>query len=248
MNLVTKTSVLNGVQTLFRHLGLQIGFDHPIRNAPKLFAVKAAELQVVTVLDIGANKGQFARELRRYGYRKRLVSFEPLSSAYATLCKAAKDDALWDIAPRMALGSAEGTAEINISKNLASSSLLAVNDRSVSAAAESAFAGTEAVAVRRLDDVIEARWGRPFGLKLDTQGFELHVLQGAAAVLASTELVVVEMSLAGLYDEGARFVDLYRVLEESGFRCISLVQGFADNVRHELLQVDGVFVREHPSE
>lgn len=238
-----KYSLLRGIQTTFARAGVRIEFDHPIRNSPKLFALKAHELGVRTVLDVGANFGQFAQELRKHRYPGTILSFEPLSVAHAALSQAAAADAQWRIAPRMALGSAAAQATINISKNLASSSLLPVQSRSVEAAAVTAYTGQESVDVRRLDDVVDATYEEPFALKLDTQGFELQVLEGAARTLQRTALVLSEMSLAPLYENGAAFSDVYEFLERSGFRCISLVQGFADNARHELLQVDGVFVR-----
>lgn len=52
-------------------------------------------LKVNCVLDVGANQGQFATELRRIGYHGRLVSFEPVSSVYAILQKAFSGDTQW---------------------------------------------------------------------------------------------------------------------------------------------------------
>jgi FkbM family methyltransferase len=232
------------VQSLFQKAGIRIAFDHPVRNAPKLFAHKCAEHGVKTVLDIGANKGQFGVELRQQGYRGRLISFEPLSTAHGILAAAANGDSEWTVAPAMALGESEGNADIHVSKNLASSSLLPVLETSINAADTSAQVATETVKVERLDKVVEPSWQTPFAIKLDTQGFELHVLRGGPQTLARTAVVITEMSLVPLYEGGASFVDLYRYLEQAGFRCISLAQGFCDNQRHELLQVDGVFVRD----
>jgi FkbM family methyltransferase len=242
-DLTLKSAVAQGIQAAFGHAGIRIAFDHPLRNSPKLFAAKAAELGVKTVLDVGANLGQFALELRRYGYREAIVSFEPLSAAHAELERLATKDPRWRIAPRAAIGDAEGVAEINIAKNLASSSLLQVRDRSIEAAAESASESRERVAVRRLDDLVDSFWEIPFGMKLDTQGYELLALQGAPRILEQTRLVLSEMSLVPLYEGGAGFLEIYQFLESRNFQCVSLIQGFADNVRHELLQVDGVFVR-----
>ena len=239
-----KSSLLRNIQTAFARAGVRVEFDHPIRNSTKLFAVKAAECGVKTVLDVGANFGQFAQDLRKHRYRGQIVSFEPLSAAHAALEKSAAGDARWRIAPRMALGNAPGTAAINIAKNLASSSLLPVHERSVMASVETAYAGCESVDVRRLDDVVDAAYEEPLALKLDTQGYELQVLEGATHALGRTAVVLSEMSLTPLYKNGAVFADVYTFLERSGFRCISLIQGFADNRRNELLQVDGVFVRD----
>lgn len=241
---LARRSLFWGIQKTLSAAGLRISFDRAVRNVLKLVCLKASERGVNTVLDIGANRGQFALDLRRHGYRGAIVSFEPLSSAHAILRDASMRDSLWHIAPRMALGEIAGSAEINIAKNLASSSLLPVLERSVLAAAVCGYSGTESTPVRRLDDVLETAWRAPFALKLDTQGFELHVLHGALNTLAGTEVVVAEMSLVDLYQGGARFVDVFGFLEDCGFRCISLVQGFADDVRHQLLQVDGVFVRD----
>jgi FkbM family methyltransferase len=243
VSLTLRTSVLRNIQAAFGRAGLRIGFDHPVRNSPKLFAVKAAELRVKTIIDIGANFGQFAQDLRRYRYEGPIVSFEPLTEAHTTLEALAKRDPQWRIGPKVALGCENGFAEINVARNLASSSLLPVRSRSLEAAADTASDARERVELRRLDDVADAGWQAPFGLKLDTQGFELQVLRGAPKVLADTAVVLCEMSLTPLYDGGAEFLELFEFLEQRGFRCISLVQGFADHVRHELLQVDGIFVR-----
>jgi FkbM family methyltransferase len=235
---------LEAVQALFRTVGLRIGFDHPVRNASKLFVLKARQAGIETVLDIGANKGQFGQSLRRQGYRETVVSFEPLETAHAILCTAARRDPRWIIAPAMALGVYDGWGEINIAINLASSSLLSVTERSVRAAEVSGFVGVQPVQIRRLDAVMLPEWKGPYGMKLDTQGTELQVLKGAPETLARTRLIIAEMSLTELYGGGTKLVDLYAFLEKNGFRCISLIPGFCDNDRQELLQVDGIFVSE----
>src|SRR3546814_5504899 len=84
----------------------------------------------------------------------------------------------------MALGAETGTATINVSENLASSSLLDVEARSVEALRETGYTGTEEIVVRTLDEVVEPDWRRPLALKIDTQGFELEVLKGAQQTLA----------------------------------------------------------------
>jgi hypothetical protein len=59
------------------------------------------------VLDVGANVGLYAKDLRGARYKGRIVSFEPLSSAYSHLLKNKKADASWE-AFNMALGDKEG--------------------------------------------------------------------------------------------------------------------------------------------
>ena len=55
---------------------------------------------------------------------------------------------------------------------------------------------------------------------------------------------MIEMSLAPLYEGGARFGELYAHCEDAGFRCIALTEGFSDYQHNEVLQVDGIFVRD----
>lgn len=239
-----KQLVFERAHRLLRRVGLRVERDRAVRDCSRLLVLKSEEFRVRTVLDVGANTGQFAKDLRRAGYGGAIVSFEPLSLVHAALTTAASRDPHWHVTARMALGSSEGESEINISHNLVSSSLLQVKSRSIEAAPVSGFAGHEKVVVKTLDRVVQNEtWQPPFALKLDTQGFELEVLKGAARTLSLTAIVLVEMSLVPLYRGGAALVDVYSHLEHSGYRCITLTQGFADYDKNEVLQVDGLFVR-----
>jgi len=229
---------------LLAPVGLKVVRDRPERDMTALLLHKSAERGVRTVLDVGANTGQFAAELRRRGYRGPIISFEPLSHAHALMLAAAATDPGWIVAERMALGAEEGEVEINVSENSASSSLLEVAARSIEAESLTRFIGSETTPVRRLDDVVLAEWEAPLAIKLDTQGFELEVLRGAAETLKRTELVATEISLARLYHGGATASEVFAFLDRAGFRPISVTEGFADSRRHEVLQVDAVFVRD----
>lgn len=224
--------------------GIKLVRDRPMRDPLRLLQTKAGERSVATILDIGANTGQFGAELLKAGWPGGLVSFEPIAEAHEQLrLRAASHGHRWIVPTAMAIGSANGETTINVSANIVSSSLLPVGEALTSVIAETGYTRTETIQVRRLDDVIDSAWPGPFAMKLDTQGFELEVVRGATETLKRTEVIMVEMSLAPLYDGGARFADLYREIENAGFRCIALTEGFADYARNEVLQVDGVFVR-----
>jgi hypothetical protein len=81
------------------------------------------EFGINLVLDVGANDGGYALELRHGGYRGRIWSYEPLHEAFADLDRAAAGDHLWKTA-NCACGAKAGSAKINVAKNSASSSLL----------------------------------------------------------------------------------------------------------------------------
>ena len=137
--------------------------------------------QIDLVLDVGANTGQYFKFLRTAGYYGRVVSFEPLSSAYSQLIKMSKKDTRWEIASRTAIGNLEGEISINIASNSQSSSLLQMLDRHKETFPESAYVGSETVQITKLDCIAPhylADNKRVF-LKLDVQGYEQQVLEGA---------------------------------------------------------------------
>lgn len=227
-------------QRLIRGVGFDLRRRHPYRDPAMLMAHKCQQLGVRTILDIGANVGQFGMELRDAGWTGKIVSFEPLSQAHAELSRRASGN--WTVAPRCAIGSENAAITINVSANSASSSLLNVTDRSTTVAPGSAFSATETVLLRRLEDLVDDTWGK-VALKIDTQGYEAEVLAGAGRVLDVTEVINVEISLSELYEGGPSGSQLFSILEGLGFRCVALTEGFSDPYRNEMLQVDGTFVR-----
>jgi FkbM family methyltransferase len=204
-----------------------------------------ASRRVDLVLDVGAGVGQYALRTRSAGYEGRIVSFEPLSSAYAELSARAAGDATWDCR-NQALGSSEGRAELHIARNSHSSSLLEIEDRHVESAPASAYVGSETVPVVILDEIWDAvvREGeRPY-LKLDVQGLELEALRGAELSLPSLAGVEAELSLVPLYKGAPLYREVVDHLEAAGFRLAGLEPEFFEPNTAELLQVQGIFIRE----
>jgi FkbM family methyltransferase len=150
---------------------------------------------VDVVFDVGANEGQYALELRQTGYRHRIVSFEPLPDAHAVLQEQSKQDPLWTIHQRAAIGAREGKSVINISGNKLNSSILPMLSSHSDAAPESAYVGKADVDVITLDSVF-ARYvpeSETPALKIDAQGFEHEVLDGVSAYLDRFACVFVEL-------------------------------------------------------
>ncbi len=200
--------------------------------------------EVDLVLDVGAAGGKYGGELRDAGYLGRIVSFEPLSGPYADLVQAVAEDTEWTCM-QAALGASDGELEINVSGNSDSSSFLPMRELHRQTAPESAYVATERVQVRALDSIwdevaTEAR--NPF-LKLDVQGYELEVLQGARSSLPKLTGIQVELSLVSLYEGAPTFHQMIDFLEAEDFRLAGLEPGFCDGDSGELLQADGLFVR-----
>jgi FkbM family methyltransferase len=152
-----------------------------------------------TVLDVGANRGQFALFALHRFPRARLVCFEPLIDARRTLTKVVGGN------PRVrieacAVGAAEASLPMNVARSDDSSSLLSPTPLQLSSFPGTASVGSVEVSVRRLDDVVgRALLDTPILLKIDVQGFELEVLKGAENLLADGCDVLVECSFSELY-------------------------------------------------
>lgn len=200
--------------------------------------------EIDLVLDVGAHVGTFAQELRETGYAGEIISFEPLSSSFAMLKRASKSDSHWRCL-ELAIGNRDGEALMNISSHSSSSSLLAIGRRHLEASPNSGYVGTQRVRVTRLDSVqnqlfqLEHR----LYLKIDVQGLEKQVIEGAAKVLDQTFGIEVELSLVPLYEGAALYRELIDFLDHLNFDLVSLEDVFVDPHSGRLLQVDGMFVR-----
>ena len=196
------------------------------------------------VLDVGANAGFYANELRRVGYKGRIISFEPLRSAYSNLLKNKKMDASWE-AINIALGDKDGEAMINIAGNSFSSSILGMLPAHLQSAPDSKYVGQEQVKLSMLDSIFASLHleDQNICLKIDTQGFEEHVLKGAEKSLMYINTIQIEMSLTPLYNGELLFTDLYALLSCKGYQLVSIELGFTDPQSGRLLQIDGIFHR-----
>jgi len=197
------------------------------------------------VFDVGANVGQFAEQLRYAGYPGRIVSWEASSLAHSTLTTRARRDANWIVAPRMALGDREGTITLNLAGNSVSSSVLPMLSSHVSADPKSRYVGSESADLCTLDKVamnFVSESDRIF-LKLDVQGFEDRVLQGARELLPRVQGVQIELSIVPLYEGERLFHPMLHDLEKCGYQIWSLIPGFADPSTGRLLQLDAVLFR-----
>lgn len=237
-------SVRSRARALVQSFGLDITPFRPMELPEVRRARILAHHRVDLVYDVGANVGQYGSLLRRHGYTGRIVSLEPQRAACEALQQAAASDPQWT-AIHAAAGASTGTATVHLSANSVSSSLLAMHDAHLAAAPQSAIVGTEQAPLTTMDALAReydrgAR--RPF-LKIDTQGYEAAVLDGAPQLLARCVGVQVEMSLRPMYDGEAPFVALFQRLTALQFRPVGFETAFFDPASGETYQVDGTFVR-----
>lgn len=235
-----KRQLIYLVRTALHRVGLDLVHD-PFRYR---FMHALTQRGVTAVLDVGANVGQFGDELRHAGYRGRIVSAEPLQSAYARLAEHVRTDAAWH-AERAAVSREPGTLTMNVSANSVSSSALPILDRHASAAPASGYVGSEEVPATTVDDLVSRHRIDPGAalLKVDVQGYEMAVFEGAAATLSQFAMVRTELSLVSLYEGQALLPEVVEHLGRHGLELWSVEPGFTEAATRRMLQLDGVFVR-----
>lgn len=233
------------VKRTIRRLGFDLRRYHPSGSETAQFMTMLSAHGINLVFDVGANIGQFGKSLREADYRGRIVSFEPLAAARVQLLSVSRNDSLWAIAPRAAIGSEDGEIEINVAGNSVSSSVLGMLDAHASSAPCSAYVGSEKVPLRRLDAIASDYLvpGSVLFIKIDTQGYEDRVLQGATSLLDRAVGLQLELSLVPLYDGQRLHEELISQLKALGFELWGMAPVFIDPTSGRLLQVDATFFR-----
>ena len=200
---------------------------------------------IQTVLDVGANEGQYAGELREHGYAGRIVSFEPITQPFEVLARKATADPQWDVL-QMALGETQGEMDIFVSAKSVFSSFKGLSDYSKQNFQGAAAERTERVRIDRLDRFLAQNpldLARTY-LKIDTQGFEQEVLLGAGDALGGIRAVQAELALQPLYEGQQSWIEVIRWMEQRGFRTVLAKENGIDQNRCELLELDVVFLNQ----
>lgn len=229
----------------FHSIGLDVGRFVPERSEWAALATMLRVNCVSAVFDVGASTGDFASHLIDAGYKGRVISFEPLKNSHQELVKAAKGYPKWVVAPPLAIGSKRGTAVINVSGNVGSSSILPMEDSHTTVFPQSRYVAQESVEVAPLDEIVGAYVSPEdvLFLKIDVQGFEREVLQGAQQTLERATGVAVELSFVSLYQGQALFDQMRSRLADLGFDPWAFYPAFTDPRTARMLQVDGIFFR-----
>ena len=235
------------LQKLFNKFGIEVGRFQPNESFESQIVAAMKKVKIDVLFDIGANTGQFSLQMRDKGYLGRIVSFEPLTSARKKLIQHASKEANWIVHERSAVGDYSGATNINISKNSVSSSILPMLKSHSDAGKNSIYIKTEKTPIITLDSVADSYLDKFSNLfiKIDTQGYESKVLDGAFKTLKKTKGILCELSLIPLYEGQEIWTDLILRLEKEGFILWSIEQGFTDKRDGRTLQIDGVFLKKN---
>lgn len=230
----------------FRRLAQKVGIDihRHHKTVDKLSWLKS--LDIKTVIDVGANIGQFAEEIRDVLPDAYIYSFEPLKGCFDTLDRNMKNDRKFK-AFHTALGEHPETVVMNKNQYAPSSSILEMDQRHKELFPHTQVSAPETITVRPLDSIAElqsSKLEKNILVKIDTQGFEDKVIKGSLEFLKETMVMIVETSFVSLYKEQPLFSDIYAILTGIGFRYKGALHQKLNPNNGEIIFEDSFFVKD----
>lgn len=213
------------------------------QNSHILELIKRHNLNLV--LDVGANMGQFGLGLRNAGYDGEIISFEPIKECYEYLISIADDN--WHI-HNYALGDTDSLQHINISKKSVFSSILETNNFGKTKFSESiGIVEKQSIQIKKLDailpELIKDIEDKNIFLKLDTQGYDIKVINGATKILNFVYALQTEISCKAIYEDTPPHYQVLKQLAESGFNITGIFPLSHDDQSMELLEFDCVMTK-----
>ena len=229
---------LSNFRRFFRKKFRNSGFQR--RIAPDPFdIIKAHDINIV--LDVGSNDGDFGRDIRDRGYKGVIVSFEPNPLVFDRLKKAISGDHLWS-AHRLALGEEDRDSTLFLAEDDTMSSLknLTVFGQQTGAM----VVNTTKVEVARLDTFLlqNPQLLKNIYLKIDTQGYEMEVLQGAGSLLKCIKAIQAEISLVHTYDNELDWLAVIGWMRDQKFEVATAICNSA--IGAQVREFDFVFVNQ----
>ena len=196
-----------------------------------------------TVIDVGANVGQFAVASSKLFPDVVVYSFEPNPECVGLLSK--NVDSLGNVSVfPLALGDKTGEVVFHVNSHSHSSSILPLAENHLGAFPNAKEIGVIKVKVSTLDTIFSnIELATPVLLKLDIQGYEAQALRGGEETLKSVEYVVLEASFKPMYEGEMLFMDIVRLMEGYGFSFKRPVGWLNDPNTREIIQMDALFQR-----
>ena len=200
-----------------------------------------AELGIKTILDIGANEGQFAEKISAILPEASLICFEPLPEPFEKLKNKFAGKPGFSCL-EIALGEREGRQKIFRNEYSPSSSILTMKSTHKEAFEFARKEFSEEISIRRLDSVAkQIKIEAPYLVKIDVQGYERQVIDGGIDIIRSASIIIIETSFVELYEKSPLFGNIYDKMTSLGFRYTGSFEQLPRPSDGKILQQDAIF-------
>lgn len=199
---------------------------------------------IKSVIDIGANVGQFALNIRALLPDAAIYSFEAIPSVYEDLLQNFSSDEKFK-AYNVGLGNEQGKTTFYVNNFSDSSSFLKMTDtHKDNFPITSHGEKTIEIIIDKLDNILSVKdLEQPYLVKLDVQGFEKEVILGGSNIIKNADYVISEVSFVELYEKQILFDTIYKMMKEFGFEYVGNFDQLASYVNGEIMQADAIFRR-----
>lgn len=225
-----------------KHLLNKFGYD--VKRYHPVFELVTKSLNIRTVIDIGANVGNFSKEMRNRFPDAHIYAFEPLPDCFATIRERFANDKNCTLFP-VALGDNAGESMIERSSFHPSSSLLHMSTLHKKIYPKTKDLTQETIQLARLDDLVDASLlAETILTKIDVQGFEDKVIRGGKNVLSRSSLIIVETSFIPLYENQPLFGDIHNILTPLGFSYYGDMGRHYSPLNGKMLYEDSLYIKD----
>jgi len=215
-----KAILLTLIRRLCNELGLElIGREKMPRKS--LLGLRYYDFK--TIIDVGANEGQFASMASKMFPQSRLYCFEPLPAAFKSLAAWVESRPEGNVKLfNMALGDKDGMVEMYYhTEHSPSSSLLPTTSNTEMIYPVTKHQKSISVPLKTLDHALleySDEITEDLLIKMDVQGYENRVIRGGRKIFGRAKAVILEVCLDSLYEKQAKFSDIVQMMDEYGFR------------------------------
>ena len=196
------------------------------------------------IFDVGASWGGYAKSLRRFGFKNKIISFEPVNASYEKLLKNSFKDSYWYVHKKIIVTNKNIKKQmINVSKDFDNSSLLNLTKLHSENHVEAKYSHQEEVECDSLDNLVShyLKDEKNLMIKVDVQGTEMDVLKSALNNIKKFKLVQIELSLHKMYEQQVLWKEIITFMNDCNFDIWTIYPGYKKKSIGQLYQFDVIF-------
>lgn len=219
-----------------------VSYDPYFDKIKKVNYLWLNKFNIDTIIDVGASDGGYVKKIRAILPVTPIVSFEPIKESFDKLVESNSQDKNFS-AQNCVLSNTEGVVDFFISSRSGCSSLLEMTDLHKTAYPETAGISKITVASKKLDDcMINCNFNSAL-LKIDVQGAEKFVLEGATKTLERVKIIFMEINFVETYKDCLLINESVVLLKSYGFNFYGIENVSQSLIDGSFLQADAYFIR-----